>query len=161
LQYRDRITSTLPDLRRFAGALISPGHVRTCGLVDDVVVRATTIVLRERHDSETAARLALYSAVIRLWQNRDSRQPSPGASLPSATVPAQGSFAEALLGLELQHRAALLLVTLERLSYEDAAAVLNISQAFLVAKLTTARLMLAQRLDLSAARPATHLRLVK
>ena len=159
LQYRDRIVSTVPDLRRFVGALIAPGHVQSCGLVDDLVLRATTLVLREHHEGEAAARLALYRAVIRLWQNREPR-PSPTGAQP-ATAPAQGSFAEALLGLDLQHRAALLLVTLEQLSYEEAAAVLGLSRTFLVAKLSTARLILARRLEASAVRPATHLRLVK
>jgi len=161
LQYRDRIVSTVPDLRRFVGALIAPGHVQSCGLVDDLVLRATTLVLREHHEDEAAARLALYRAVIRLWQNREPRPSPTGAQPASATAPAQGSFAEALLGLDLQHRAALLLVTLEQLSYEEAAAVLGLSRTFLVAKLSSARLILARRLEASAARPATHLRLVK
>ncbi|MDB5640854.1 MAG: uncharacterized protein JWN07_171 [Hyphomicrobiales bacterium] len=156
MQFRDRIVATLPDLRRFAGALIAPGHVQSCGLVDDLVARAAASVLRERHESGTAVRLALYSAVIRLSQNRDSRQPAG-----MATLPPPGSFADGLLSLQIQHRAALLLVSLEQFSYEDAAVVLGVSRTFLVAKLSTARQMLARRLEASNERPATHLRLVK
>jgi DNA-directed RNA polymerase specialized sigma24 family protein len=117
--------------------------------------------MRERLDGDTALRLALFSAVIRLAQGRDVRASSAtpaGKSLPPA---APASFAEGLLSLQLQHRAALLLVTLERLSYEEAAEVLGISRTFLVAKVSTARQMLARRMEISGDRPVTHLRLVK
>lgn len=152
LQYRDRVVSHLPELRRFAGALVAPGHVQSNGAVDDLVVRSAAAVMRERLEGDHALRLALYGAVIRFAQGRDLRPTSP---------PAPGSFAEGLLSLQLHHRAALLLVTLERFTYEEAAAILGVSRSFLVAKLSTARQVLARRMEGAGARPTPHLRVVK
>jgi predicted DNA-binding protein (UPF0251 family) len=161
LQYRDRIVSFLPELRRFAGALIAPGCPHSSGGSDDLVVRAAAFVCRETpsHEkpaSETALRLALYAAVLRLAQSRDYRP-----SLPLSPPPSPGSFADGLLSLQMQHRAALLLVTLERLSYEEAATVIGVSRTFLAAKVSTARQMLARRMEGSGDRRAAHLKVVK
>jgi len=152
LQYRDRIVSHLPELRRFAGALIAPGQLQSSGAVDDIVLRSAAAVLRDRPDPDGQLRLSLYTAVIRFAQGRDLRP---------AAAPSPGSFADGLLSLQLHHRAALLLVTLERLTYEEAATVLGVSRNFLVAKLSTARQVLARRMEAPGVRPAAHLRVVK
>ncbi len=161
MQYRDRIVSYLPELRRFAGALIAPGRPHSTGEIDDLVVRAAALVCRETSSrekpaSETDLRLGLYAAVLRFAQSRDYRP-----SLPPGPPPTPGSFADGLLSLQIQHRAALLLVTLERLSYEEAATVIGVSRTFLVAKVSTARQLLARRMEASGDRRATHLKVVK
>ena len=161
MQYRDRIVSYLPELRRFAGALAAPGRPHSSGEIDDLVVRSAALVCRETSSrekpaSETELRLALYAAVLRLAQSRDFRP-----SLPPGPPPAPGSFVDGLLSLQIQHRAALLLVTLERLSYEEAATVIGVSRTFLVAKVSTARQLLARRMEASGDRRATHLKVVK
>lgn len=151
LQHRDRIASSLPELRRFAGALIAPGSTHSTGGVDDIVVRAAVAVCRETPSSEVDLRLALYAAVIRLAQSREAR-PAPAAS---------GSLADGLLSLQFQHRAALLLVTLERLSYDEAAIVIGVSRTFLAAKVSTARQILARRMESCREARAVHLKVVK
>lgn len=162
MQYRDRIVSFLPELRRFTGALIAPGCPHSSGGIDDIVVRAAAFVSHETASSgqapasDTALRLALYAAVLRFAQNRDYRQ-----TLPVNPRPSPGSFADGLLSLQMQHRAALLLVTLEHLSYEEAARVIGVSRTFLAAKVTTARQMLARRMEASGERRAPHLKVVK
>jgi hypothetical protein len=162
LQYRDRIVSYLPELRRFAGALLAPGCPHSSGAIDDLVVRAAALVCRETACSHTAPasdnelRLALYAAVLRFAQSRDYR-PGPPLNPP----PPPGSFADGLLSLQVQHRAALLLVTLERLSYDEAAAIIGVSRTFLAAKVSTARQLLARRMEASGDRRAAHLKVVK
>lgn len=152
MQLRDRIVSHLPELRRFAGALVAPGQTQSCGAVDDLVTRAVETSMRAAPDSDAALRHALYGAVIRLAQGREALAPSR---------PTAGSFGDALLSLQLHHRAALLLVTLEGLTYEEAAGILGVSRHFLIAKLSIARQTLARRMEAPGLRPATHLRLVK
>ncbi len=152
MHYRDPIVSHLPALRRFTGALVAPALAASSGAVDDLVVRSAAAVARDRPASEAALRLALYTAVIRAAEGRELRAARP---------PQTGSFADGLLSLQLQHRAALLLVTLERFSYEEAAAILGVSRNFLVAKVSTARQMLARRMESPGARPVTHLRVVR
>jgi predicted DNA-binding protein (UPF0251 family) len=159
LQYQDRIVSCLPELRRFAGALVAPGCPHSSGPIDDLVVRAAALVCRENqtvHAGDAEVRLALYAAVLRLAQSRDYR-PGPPLSPP----PPPGSFADGLLSLQMQHRAALLLVTLERLSYEEAAAIIGVSRTFLAAKVSTARQLLTRRMEASGHQRAAHLKVVK
>lgn len=94
-------------------------------------------------------------------RGRGARRPK-AAALSSP----RDKFAEALLSLALEEREALLLVVLEGFSYAQAARILKISRAVLVARLAQARAALGEiPAPEFASRPAkvlpSYLRLVK
>jgi DNA-directed RNA polymerase specialized sigma24 family protein len=98
-------------------------------------------------------RPALYGALFRLQQGRAEIKSTAGADL-----------APALLALPFGHRAALLLVSLEGFSYEEAAKALGLNRHIVLGRLTTARQMLSRHFDARqthGVRHAPHLRLVK
>ena len=142
----------LPSLRRFATALSGVPK----GRADELVLRALHSVLREPPaESEAVLCRKLRASLTSLTQIRALPRPTPSAQAHP--------WEAALLDLPVAHRAALILVSVEGCSYDEAAQTLGISRAVLMGRLTAARHMLTNSLE--DARPgaihAPHLRLVK
>jgi DNA-directed RNA polymerase specialized sigma24 family protein len=142
----------LPSLRRFAAALSGAPE----GRADELVLRAIHSVLREPPaESEAILCRKLRAQLTSLTQIRALPRSTPGAKAHP--------WEAALLDLPVVHRAALILVSVEGCSYDEAAQTLGISRAVLMGRLTAARHMLANSLQdaTSSAIHAPHLRLVK
>lgn len=153
---REHILPLLPGLRRFAVALMAPQETRSCREADEAVARAVQTAAMEEAADRASLRAALYAALIRIAQGREQASPTPVQ---------RRSIADGLLALQIQHRAALLLVALEGFSYDEAAAALGVSRNVLVGRLATARQILSAQTATHGAggarRPVPHLRLVK
>ena len=162
-------------LARFARALCAGEDTRQ----QPALASAMTAALKEAlaHDSlihggpMAGARTAAYRSVVRSFlKTSAARAPAQPRSLVRQTasgllvqprVATEASRALAALArLEPVERAALLLVAVERLSYEDAAIALDIAEAELVAALARAREAFAALLAASGAAGKPHLRLV-
>lgn len=142
----------LPSLRRFAAALSGAPKGRT----DELVLGALHSVLREPPaESQAVLRRKLRSRLTSLTQGRALPLPTPSAQAHP--------WEAALLDLPAAHRAALILVSVEGCSYEEAAQTLGISRPVLMGRLTAARHMLTNSLQDAPSRAirAPHLRLVK
>ena len=157
----------MPALRRYARALTHDVD-RADDLVQDCLERA--IARRGLFQPRGPVRAWLFTILVNLHRNalRQSRRRGDVVDIQSipepATHPAQpGHLALAELGraietLPLEQKEALLLVTLEGLSYQDAAAILNIPTGTLMSRLGRARSTL-RALTGTPAEP--HLRTVK
>ncbi len=146
------LSAHLPSLRRFAAALCGAPKERA----DELVLRALHAVLRDPPaKNEALLCRKLRATLAHLAQIRALPRPAPQAQ----THP----WETALIDLPAGHRAALILVSVEGCSYEEAAQTLGISRAVLIGRLTAARLMLARRMDemKGGAIRAPYLRLVK
>ncbi len=148
----DRLT---PALRRFARVLLA-GRGRPTAA--DEVLQAALARLRVPHPSSDATiRVAAYGAIVQAHRARQStfsqtHEFSRGGGRPE--------IAERIERLPLDQREVLLLVVLERLSYDEAATALGLPRSSIVARLARARASLS---DTSEDMPGrqTHLRLVK
>jgi RNA polymerase sigma-70 factor (ECF subfamily) len=161
------IEACVPALRRYARALTHDVD-RADDLVQDCLERA--IARRGLFQPRGPVRAWLFTILVNLHRNtlRQSRRRGDVVDIQSipepATYPAQpGHLALAELGraietLPLEQKEALLLVTLEGLSYQDAAAILNIPTGTLMSRLGRARSTL-RALTGTPAEP--HLRTVK
>ncbi len=150
---RGDVVQLLPGLRRFAVALTGAQETPGPRQADEMVLRAVHTTLRAGpYTSQVALRTALYGAFIHLQHGRPPAQ-------SEGLTPIAGGLRE----LPLAHRAALLLVTLESFSYDEAADILGVSRNILLGRLAATRQMLARHMEAAssgAARPP-HLRLVK
>ena len=91
------LSPLLPDLRRFAAALMGASHAAA----DDLVLRALREVLRDAPEADQASlRRLLRACLVRLASNR------PQPALPEGAE----ALEQALGALPILHRAALLLV---------------------------------------------------
>jgi predicted DNA-binding protein (UPF0251 family) len=162
-------------LARFTRALCAGEDTRQ----QPALASAMTAALKEAlaHDgwihggSIAGARTAAYRSLVRSFlRTSAARGPAPPRSLarqnasgllvqPRVATEASRALA-ALARLEPVERAALLLVAVERLSYEDAAIALEIAEAELVAALARAREAFAALMAASGAAGKPHLRLV-
>lgn len=147
----DRLT---PALHRFARVLLA-GRGRPTAA--DEVLQAALARLRVPHPaSDAAIRIAAYGAVVQAHRTRQS-------AFSRASEPTHGGraeIAERIERLPLDQREVLLLVVLERLSYDDAAMALGLPRSSIVARLARARATLADPHEDAPGRTA-HLRLVK
>ncbi len=152
MPFAPSLSALLPRLRRFAAALCVTSRERA----DEWVLRA----LKElSYDPPAPSEADWYfwarAHLIHLAEASPKIPRAPQAPLPPLEA--------ALLDLPLGHRAALLLVTLEGCSYEEAARLCGISRAVFVSRLTSARHMLAHFLAerQQGMEQAPYLRLVK
>lgn len=145
------LSGLLPSLRRLAAALIGSPRAPA----DELVLRALHQMLREPPpENEAGLKAVLQARLARLAEMRPA---------PALTPPAQG-MERALLELPASHRAALVLVCVERCSYAEAAKALGISRNVLIGRLASARQMIARHMqDEAQGRRASapYLRLVK
>jgi len=162
---RDDLNSCAPQLRRYARALVA-GHPAPNKNADDLVQAVLlqalesgaalrvagpdlpfhlAMMLTEWHRERLAAgKLAAKAPMEK--ENFAGRRCAGGAS-PLASPP-RDPFAAALMALALEEREALLLVVLQGFSHAEAARILKISRAVLVARVARARAALG---DLPAA----------
>ena len=147
-----RLSAHLPSLRRFAAALCGTPK----GQADELVLRALHATLRDpAPENGVVLYRKLRTRLASLAQLRALPHPSPIAQ--------SHPWEAALVDLPAGHRAALILVSVEGCSYEEAAQILGISRPVLMGRLTAARQMLARNMDkvTTGTHRAPYLRLVK
>lgn len=160
----DLIEPNIPALRRYAYALLRH-HGDADDLVQDCLERAISRWGQRR--AEADVRTWLFSILHNLAISRFRRAARRGASValehaPStylAVAPAQedvirhGELLRALARLPEDQRSVLLLVSVEDLSYADAAEVLRVPIGTVMSRLSRAREALRSLIDGRAARP--------
>lgn len=161
------IEACVPALRRYARALTRDID-RADDLVQDCLERA--IARRGLFRPRGPVRPWLFTILTNLHRNglRQARRRGDMVQLdaiaePSIEAPQTGhlalaELARALDGLPLEQKEALLLVTLEGLSYHDAAAILQVPLGTLMSRLGRARAALR---SLTGTPAEPHLRTVK
>lgn len=167
VDFLDEIEACVPALRRYARALTRSVD-RADDLVQDCLERA--ISRRGLFRPQGPVRPWLFTILTNLHRNalRTERRrgdvvgldavPEPGAPAPQLGHLALAELARAIEALPLDQKEALLLVTLEGLSYSEAAAILDIPPGTLMSRLGRARAALRAATGASG---EPHLRTVK
>ncbi|HLJ22016.1 MAG TPA: RNA polymerase sigma factor [Stellaceae bacterium] len=156
-RFSDQLVAVLPRLRRFARGLT--GSVVEA---DDLVQAACERALTREHQFQEGTRFDswMFRIVQTIWidqiRARDVRKEEPeteaeriGTDEPMRRVEARLALAEvrlALKGLPPEQRAALLLVTVDGLSYKEAAAVAEVPVGTIMSRLARARVALQAKL---------------
>jgi RNA polymerase sigma-70 factor (ECF subfamily) len=151
------LVNELPHLRRFAFFLLG-SRDRADDLVQETLARAVANVGRLRSDSNMRAWLfTIARNVARNDARRGRRNPvdhnqevPEQRSVTSQTQDATGELRQlqtTLLSLPLVFRQTLYLCAIEGMSYEDAAAVLDVPIGTIRSRLARGRAMLQRRLD--------------
>lgn len=167
--FLDEIEAAVPALRRYARALTRDAD-RADDLVQDCIERA---LRKQGLFRPTGPLLAwLYRVLLNLYRNSlrqtrrhggepldlDAMLVEPSIAAPQPGRIALSEMSRAIDRLPSEQREALLLVALEGLSYQDAAAVLEIPAGTLMSRLSRAREKLRQ---LTGAPEEPRLRTVK
>lgn len=158
-------------LRRFAVALASDERfardpAAAASVADSLVNRSLLAFHNGDGPAALSRRLRLLCLLVR-FHRRHIRLRSFDEDCPESGFAGGAPMERAVAALPAEWREALLLVAIERLSHQQAAAVLEISLAALLDRLARARDALSQALTPSAAAPperrnaAPHLRLIK
>jgi DNA-directed RNA polymerase specialized sigma24 family protein len=162
---RDEIDRTVPLLRRTAQALCAgPDSV---ALGDEIVRDALRRALRADPPAAGQVRPEVWVTVILVDCARDAMARLRPQAVFAAPDPVEEGLARrvagALAALPHELREALVLVTLSRFSYVEAAAALGLTMTDLMNRLTEARDQFASAFARTAARrsAASHLRVVK
>ena len=166
--FHQRLEEEIPRLRRYARAL-TRNAVRADDLVQETLVRA----LRKEHlwQPDTDLRAWLFTIMHNLNVNEVRRAIRDDAtvdlencseSLTATTDPTASrqlrELDHALAQLPEEHRQVILLVGLEGMSYEDAAAILNVPIGTIRSRLSRGRDVLRKLLDMDERRtPAAAL----
>jgi RNA polymerase sigma-70 factor (ECF subfamily) len=144
--FADELAQHIPRLRRYARGL-THDPAWADDLVQDTLERALQRHWLFRFNRNLVS--WLFTILHRLYLNdlaRQRRGPAGGEDPPEPAAP--GNVAEqldmqrALARLSPDHRAVILLVGLEQLSYTEAAAVLNVPVGTVMSRLTRARAQL-------------------
>jgi RNA polymerase sigma-70 factor, ECF subfamily len=155
--FSDQLVAMLPRLRRFArGMTGSPADA------DDLVQAACERALTRAHQFQEGTRFDswMFRIVQTIWidqiRARDVRKEEPDTGTERIGTDESTRRAEARLGLEevrqalqglpAEQRAALLLVTVDGLSYKEAAAVAEVPVGTIMSRLARARVALQVRL---------------
>ena len=157
-RFGDQLIAVLPRLRRFARGL--SGSVTDA---DDLVQAACERALARQHQFQEGTRFDswMFRIVQTIWidqvRSRDVRKEDGdiaedrlGSDEPVRRVEARLALAEvrrALDHLPPDQRAALLLVTVEGLSYKEAAEVVQVPVGTIMSRLSRARIALQLQLD--------------
>ena len=157
-QFADQLIAVLPRLRRFARGLS-----RSVTDADDLVQAACERALARRHQFQEGTRFDswMFRIVQTIWidqvRARDVRKESGdvaeerlGSDEPVRRVEARLALDEvrrAVHRLSPDQRTALLLVTVEGLSYKEAAEVMQVPVGTIMSRLARARLALQLQLD--------------
>lgn len=149
MQFLDEISLSVPALRRYARAL-----TRNADLADDLVQDCLERAIRKQRFWAPTGPLQgwLFKLLLNLYRNDLRRRRRQGDHVPiealgvepavPAPQPGRVALAEmsrAIDALPVEQREALLLVVLEGVSYENAAAVLGIPVGTLMSRLSRAR----------------------
>ncbi|MBV1701576.1 MAG: hypothetical protein KGQ46_07115 [Hyphomicrobiales bacterium] len=188
MDLRQEIETHTPKLRRFARALTVGSKADGGRSGDDLVHESILRALKFARPSGMDVRLSLYASLVglhrqqsraksHLLQNLRAGHGAHAAAMGrdiSGTMSGQTLVDVALAALDLEERAAMLLVVLEGFNYADAAVVMDMTRETLQANLVRARATFARVVDgihaqdsqsgARASQPAKrvrHLRLVK
>jgi len=157
-RFSDQLVAVLPRLRRFARGLTGSAFE-----ADDLVQAACERALTREHQFQEGTRFDswMFRIVQTIWidqiRARDVRKEEPeaegervGTDEPMRRVEARLGLAEvakALQQLPPEQRVALLLVTVDGLSYKEAAAVAEVPVGTIMSRLARARVALQARLE--------------
>ena len=157
-QFADQLIAVLPRLRRFARGL--SGSVADA---DDLVQAACERALARQHQFQEGTRFDswMFRIVQTIWidqvrardvrkENGDVAEERLGSDEPVRRVEARLALDEvrrAVHRLSPDQRTALLLVTVEGLSYKEAAEVMQVPVGTIMSRLARARLALQLQLD--------------
>lgn len=157
-QFADQLIAVLPRLRRFARGLS-----RSVTDADDLVQAACERALARRHQFQEGTRFDswMFRIVQTIWidqvrardvrkENGDVAEERLGSDEPVRRVEARLALDEvrrAVHRLSPDQRTALLLVTVEGLSYKEAADVMQVPVGTIMSRLARARLALQLQLD--------------
>ena len=156
--FSDQLIAVLPRLRRFARGLTGSATE-----ADDLVQAACERALTREHQFQEGTRFDswMFRIVQTIWidlvRSRDVRKEEGdmpeerlGSDEPVRRVEARLALAEvrrAVHSLPPDQRAALLLVTVEGLSYKEAAEVVQVPVGTIMSRLARARIALQARLE--------------
>lgn len=176
--FGDELSRLVPHMRRFARALVR-GH--TAQVADDLVQKTVVLAMRaERMARGPGLRAWCFSSLMRVHRQWEQSLPSHAGAAPSAGA-AAGAETLAFMpreiarldALPLESREVLLLIVLVGMNYAQAAETLHVGIETVMARLDTARHILArgQRLPASGragaagsqrtARAAQYLHVIK
>ena len=157
-RFADELIAVLPRLRRFARGLS-----RSVTDADDLVQAACERALARRHQFQEGTRFDswMFRIVQTIWidqvrardvrkENGDVAEERLGSDEPVRRVEARLALDEvrrAVHRLQPDQRTALLLVTVEGLSYKEAAEVMQVPVGTIMSRLARARLALQLQLD--------------
>jgi RNA polymerase sigma-70 factor (ECF subfamily) len=162
--FSDQLIAVLPRLRRFARGL-----ARSAVEADDLVQAACERALARAHQFQEGTRFDswMFRIVQTIWidqiRARDVRKEEGeaveerlGSDEPVRRVEARLALSEvrrAVDRLPADQRAVLMLVTVDGLSYKEAAEVLQVPVGTVMSRLARARMALQARLDAAAGLP--------
>jgi RNA polymerase sigma-70 factor (ECF subfamily) len=160
-RFSDRLIASLPRLRRFARGLTGSATE-----ADDLVQAACERALAREHQFQEGTRFDswMFRIVQTIWidqiRARDVRKEDGemveerlGTDAPVRRVEARLALAEVRLAVERlpqDQRSVLMLVTVEGLSYKEAAEVEGVPVGTIMSRLARARMALQQQLDAGA-----------
>lgn len=161
LRFSDQLIAVLPRLRRFAAGL-----TRSASEADDLVQAACERALAREHQFQEGTRFDswMFRIVQTIWidllRARDVRKEDGniaedrlGTDEPVRRVEARLALAEARRAIALlppDQRTTLMLVTVEGLSYKQAAEVAGVPVGTIMSRLARARIALQAMLDAGA-----------
>ncbi len=160
-----RIEACIPALRRYASALLR-NREDADDLVHDCLVRALDKLHTRRDDADTRAWLFaimhnLFISQLRRAKVRPAGEPLDETHEAAVSVRADQEsglywrdLVRGLNRLPVEQRTVILLISVEDLSYAEAAAVLNIPIGTVMSRLARGRERLRVMLDEDAVRPA-------
>jgi RNA polymerase sigma-70 factor (ECF subfamily) len=157
-RFSDQLVAVLPRLRRFARGLTG-----SAAEADDLVQAACERALARAHQFQEGTRFDswMFRIVQTIWidqlrarevrkEDGDVAEERLGSDAPVRGIEARLALAEvrnAVARLPSDQRTTLMLVTVEGLSYKDAAAVSGVPVGTLMSRLARARVALQQQLD--------------
>jgi RNA polymerase sigma-70 factor, ECF subfamily len=161
-RFGDQLIAVLPRLRRFARGLTG-----SAADADDLVQAACERALARQHQFQEGTRFDswMFRIVQTIWidqirarevrkEDGDVAEDRLGSDEPVRRVEARLQLGEVRRAVDLlpaDQRAVLLLVTVDGLSYKEAAEVLQVPVGTVMSRLARGRLALQQRLDPTAA----------
>jgi len=165
--FGDRLVAVLPRLRRFARGL-----ARSVSEADDLVQAACERALARKHQYQEGTRFDswMFRIVQTIWidqlrarevrkEDGDIPEERLGSYEPVRRVEARLALAEvrqAVGHLPQDQRNALVLVTVEGLSYKEAAQVVGVPVGTIMSRLARARIALQQHLESGLGRSAKN-----
>src|SRR5215472_8266152 len=158
MRFGDQLIAVLPRLRRFARGLTGSAVD-----ADDLVQAASERALARRHQFQEGTRFDswMFRIVQTIWidqirsrevrkEQSDVAEDRLGSDEPVRRVEARLALSEVRRALERlppDQRAALLLVTVEGLSYKEAAEVVQVPVGTIMSRLSRARIALQLQLE--------------
>jgi RNA polymerase sigma-70 factor, ECF subfamily len=160
-RFSDQLIAVLPRLRRFAAGL-----TRSASEADDLVQAACERALAREHQFQEGTRFDswMFRIVQTIWidqlrardirrEDGDIAEERLGTDEPVRRVEARLALSEVRRAVALlppDQRATLMLVTVEGLSYKEAAEVAGVPIGTIMSRLARARIALQQHLDAGA-----------